>query len=75
MCSELEAQQKILWVEVRKESGRWKSRFTVRDLFADVRCNQAVLDLLSTTDVGRLVPAPAEEHAGSEALEWELRER
>ena len=32
-----------------------------------------VLDLFSTMDVGRLVPA--EEDAGSEVLDWELRER
>jgi len=37
---------------------------------------QAVLDFLSDTDVGRLVP-PLEEKgdAGSEVSEWELRER
>jgi len=29
----------------------------------------------STTDVGRLAPAPAEEVAQSEVSEWELRER
>jgi hypothetical protein len=34
-----------------------------------------VLDFLFTTDVGRLVPAPAEEDAQSEASEWELWER
>jgi len=34
--------------------------------------SQAVLDFLSTTDVGRLVPA--EEGAGSEVSEWELQE-
>jgi len=34
---------------------------------------QAVLDFLSTTDVGRLVPA--KEDVGSEVSEWELRER
>ena len=49
------------------------SRFESRDLLADVRCSHAVLDFLSTTDVGRLVPS--EEDAGSEASEWELRER
>jgi hypothetical protein len=32
-----------------------------------------VLDFLSTTDVGRLVPAPAKEDAQSEASEWERR--
>jgi hypothetical protein len=64
-----------LWAEVRKETGRWKSRWRVRDLLADERCNRAVLDFLSTTDVGRLVLAPVEEDAQSEASEWELRER
>jgi len=56
----------------RKETGRWGIRFTVRDLLANVRCSQAVLDFLSTTDVGRL--APAEEYAGSEVSEWEREE-
>ena len=41
-------------------------------LLADRRCSQAVLDFLSTTDVGRLVPA--EEVAGSDVSEWELWE-
>jgi len=69
-------QQKILWAEVLKETKRWKSRWTVRDLLADRRCGRAVLDILSSTDVGRLVP-PLEERgdAGSEVSEWELRER
>jgi len=44
-------------------------RCRIRDLLADGRCSQAVLDFLSTTDVGRLVPA--EEAAGSGAPEWE----
>jgi len=69
---EWKAQQKILWAEVRKETGRWKSRWRIRDLLADGRCGQAVLDFLSTTDVGRRVPA--EEDAVSEASEAELRE-
>jgi len=69
-------QQKILWAEVRKETEKWKSRWTARDLLADKRCRQAVLDFLSSTDVGRLVPPLGEEgDAGSEASEWELRER
>jgi len=53
--------------------GRGKDRFKIRDLLADGRCSQAVLDFLSTTDVGRL--APAEEDAESEVSEWERRER
>jgi len=68
-------QQNILWAEVLKETKRWKSRWTVRDLLADGRCGQAVLDFLSSTDVGRLVPPLEEADAGSEVSEWELRER
>jgi len=49
---------------------------TTRDLMADERCGQVVLDFLSSTDVGRLVPAlKKEDDAGSEVSEWELRER
>jgi hypothetical protein len=75
VCPEWKAQQKILWAEVKKENGRWKSHWKVRDLLADERYSQAVLDFLSTMDVGRLVPALAEEDAQSEASERELRER
>ena len=39
------------------------------------RCGQAVLDFLSSTDVGRLVPPLEEGDARSEVSEWELRER
>ena len=67
--------QGMLEVEVKKETGRWKSRWKIRDLLADERCSQAVLDFLSTTDVGRLVPPEEEGDAGSEVSEWELRER
>jgi len=34
-----------------------------------------VMDFLSFTDVGRLVPAAEEDDAGSDVSEWELRER
>ena len=34
-----------------------------------------MLDFLSSTDVGRLVPLLEEGDAGSEVSEWELRER
>jgi hypothetical protein len=57
----LEAQQEDLWAEVRRETGRGKDRFKIRDLFADERHSQAILNFLSTTDVGRLAPSPAEE--------------
>jgi len=41
--------------EVWKETGKWKSRWKIRDLLADGRCRQAALDFLSATDVGKLV--------------------
>jgi len=73
VCPEWKPQQTILLAEVLKESRMRKSWWRIRDLLADGRCSQAVLDFLSTTDVGRLVPV--EEDAGSEVSEWELRER
>jgi hypothetical protein len=76
VCPAWKEQQKTLQAEVRKETGRWKSRWKVRELLADERCSRAVLDFLSgTMDVGRPVPAPAEEDVQSETSEWELRER
>jgi hypothetical protein len=36
---------------------------------------RGALEFLSTTGMGRRVPAPAEEDAQSEASEWEHRER
>jgi len=65
----------VLWKEGWKETERGKRRFAIRDLLADDRCSKAVLDFLSTTEVGRLVPPPADEDVQSEASEWELRER
>jgi len=38
-CPEWKAQQKILWVEVKKETRRWKDRWKIRDLLADERCS------------------------------------
>ena len=66
-------QQKVLWAEVKKETGRWRDRWNIRDLLADGRCGRVVLDFLSTTDVGRRVPAE-EEDAVSEVSEAELQE-
>jgi len=67
-------QQKILWVEVQKETGRRNNRWMVRDLLADGRCGQAVLDFLYSTEVGRLVPPRGENDPGGELPEAELRE-
>jgi len=66
-------QQKVLWAEAQKETGRGKSRWKIRDLLADERCGQAVLDFLSSTDVGGIVPPLEESDAGSAVSEWELR--
>jgi len=74
VCPEWKIQQKILWAEVQKETGRWKIRWKIRDLPADGRCGQVVLDFLSSTDVRRLVPPLEEGDAGSQASEWERRE-
>jgi len=57
VCLEWEAQQEILLAEVRKETGKGKGRWKIRDLLADERCGRVVLDFLSATDVGRRVPA------------------
>ena len=73
MYPEWATQQKIPWGEVRKETRRWKSRWKIRDLLADERCSRAVLDFLTSTDVGRRVPA-TEEDTVSEVSEAELRE-
>jgi len=52
-CPEWKLQQKILWADVRKETGRWESRWRIGDHLADERCSRAVLGFLTSTDVGR----------------------
>jgi len=64
-----------LWAEVQKETRKWKSRWKSRDLLADGRCGPAVLDFLTSTDVGRLVPPLEKSDTGSQVSEWELRDR
>jgi len=56
VCPEWKVQRKVPWAEVLKVTGRWRSGWNVRDLLADGRCSQAVLDFLSTMDLGRLAP-------------------
>ena len=65
------SQQKLLWAEVWKETGKWKSRWKVRDLLArwEVQSGSAGLPLCH-----RCGMASAGEGAESEASEWELRE-
>jgi len=73
VCPEWKTLQRILWEEVRKETGRWKSRSKIWDLLADERYSRAVLEFLSSTDVGRQLSA-AEEDTVSEVSEAELWE-
>jgi hypothetical protein len=54
-CRRWRKQQKTLWGEVRRDTGRGKNRFKIRDLFADERCTRAILSFLRATKVGRKV--------------------
>jgi len=76
-CPKWKEEQKGLWQKVEEETGRGRERWKARDLFAEGgQCAQAILDFLSSTDVGKTVPPGAEEEdGGSEASEGELRER
>ena len=71
-CPKWKGEQKILWAEVRKETGRGESRWMIRDLFADRRCSQPVFPHFYRCGENS---AGWEEDARSEASEWELRER
>jgi len=51
-CERWKMQQKILWAEVRKETGRGKNRYKNRDLLAYQRCTRSELEFLRTTRVG-----------------------
>ena len=75
-CPRWKKEQKVLWEEVRKETGKGRERWKVHELFAEVECSQAVLDILSSMEVGKIVPAESRDgDAESEVSEWELRER
>jgi hypothetical protein len=65
-CLRWTPQQKILWAEVRRQTGRGKNRFKIRDLFADERCTRSVLDFLRTTEVGRRI-GPKDDEPGQGA--------
>jgi hypothetical protein len=54
VCPERKAQQKILWAEVREESG--KSRCKIQDLLANGRSNQAVNRLPRHDGCGKASP-------------------
>jgi len=70
---EWRTQQKTLWAGVKRETGKLKDRWKIRDLLADERCSRVVLDLLSSTDLGSRVP-PEEEDAVRAVSELEVRE-
>jgi len=73
-CPERKPQQKILWAEVKQETGRWKDRWKVRDRMADGRCSRAVLGFLSLTDVGRRVLAETEDDAVSAVSQLKVQQ-
>ena len=49
-CPHWKPQQEILWAEKRKEIGRGKDRFKIRDLFADELCTRSIPDFPRATD-------------------------
>ena len=59
---------------MKKETGRGKDWWKIKDLLADERCSRAVLDFHSASDVGRRVPPLGEGDDGSQASEAELRQ-
>jgi len=58
---------------MKKETGRWKDWWKIRDLLADGRCSWVVLDFLTSTDVGRWVPGEGDDIIStvSELEVWE----
>jgi len=74
-CPRWKKEQRTLWEEVYKETGRGRERWKAHELFAESACSQSVLDFLSSTEVGKIAPAEKEDDAESEASERELRER
>ena len=71
VCPEWKAQQKILWAEVREETGRGKRLLKIGGIFVIGRCSQSVLDFVLTADVEKLVAA--EVGAGRKESEWQPR--
>jgi hypothetical protein len=63
-CPRWKPQQKILWEEVRRETGRGKNRFKICNMLADERCAQPILDFLGTTEVGRRI-GPKDDEPGT----------
>jgi len=51
-----DGREKTLWVQLRDETGHSKDRFMARVLFANMHYNTAILEFLSTTDMGKSWP-------------------
>ena len=69
-CSWWKDQQKALWTAVGK-AARWKAgrcrHVQISELFSMEICNQAVMDFLAATDVGKFPPRQAEERGQEES--------
>jgi len=55
-----------MWAKVEKDIKRGERKWKMAELFADERCNEAILEFLRTTDVGRKGPM---EKAETERIE------
>jgi hypothetical protein len=68
-CSRWKDQQKALWKAVGKATG-WKAgrcrHVQISELFSMEKCDQAVMDFLAATDVGKFPPKQAEERGQEE---------
>ena len=68
-CSLWKDQQKALWKAVGKATG-WNGgrcrHVQISELFSMEKCDQAVMDFLAATDVGKFPPKQAEEHGQEE---------
>ena len=74
-CPRWKEEQRTLWEEVYKETGRGRWWWKAHKPFTESECSQTVLNFLTSTDVGKTVLAVEVDDVGSEASEWELQER
>jgi hypothetical protein len=52
-CTAWRQQQKMLWKEVRLQTGLGRDRFWIADMFADERYMEAIIAFLESTDMGQ----------------------
>jgi len=68
-CTQWKDQQKAQWKAVGKATG-WKAgrcrHVQISELFSMEKCDQAVMDFLAATDVGKFPPKQAEERGQEE---------